>query len=128
MYREFFKFFSSAAKMSVIRACFSSKRALHLREIAYYCDLNIRSVQLAVDQLSREKLLLKRKEKNKLFILANREHQMSAFMEELIGVFSKHYIAIRGIIHRHDQKASYFLEANDSLIEMMEFARKSQDL
>lgn len=104
---DFFDIFSSKAKIKILRTLYYQECAISLRQIAYISELPVFSIQNALKDLLREKIIKKRKKGNRLMIQINKESEYYNFLKELFCIEEKSRIAAEA--KQFDQKAKNVL-------------------
>lgn len=81
--------FSSAAKFETLGLLSQRSSPLPLRHIAYLTGLPIRSVEMAVAALCKQKALRRQKVGRRFLISINEEHDKTALVREIFGLVNK---------------------------------------
>ena len=66
--------FSSGARTRTLEVLFQQSEPIGLRQLANLCALPVRSVQCAVADLTKERLMLRKKAGQRVLLSLNREH------------------------------------------------------
>jgi len=118
-------YFTSPAKMAVLRSLWASERPLGLRELVDRGNLGIRSVQHVLQFFLDEKIVLSEKNpmrKDQKIYQLNKSHLAFA----LVDNFMQHLqlLFIKNVSSRLHQRAAQSLAFNQSFSRLMQNARK----
>lgn len=109
--------FSSKAKLNVLGAILKTNQPLFLRELSVLARTQIRSVQLVVQQLMREKLIVSKRKKNRLYFELNSSHPDAEFCRKIFSDIEKYKIQKKA--KSYSLLAPRILEFNQDMFELV---------
>ena len=115
--------FSSAAKTEILRALHHQPDPLGLRPLARIADLHVRSAELALTDLVREKLIIRKRTPTRVYYALNRTHPSAPVVAAAFDA------AAAAAIHRDsralNRRATRILPLMRQASRMLRRARKS---
>lgn len=112
--------FSSKARISILRVLSCQAEPLKLRHIAVLANYPIYSIQRALNQLKKEKLIHKKKERQYRLYSLNQGHPHYSFIGALFELETKNRILWNS--QRYEQKATSALEFANSALRLFKGA------
>jgi hypothetical protein len=103
--------FSSAAKFEILGLLCQRSSPLPLRHISYLTGLPIRSTELAVASLRKQKVLRRKKVGKQVLVSFNDLHESALLLSEIFAVVNKHLMPPQPNL---DKKARQVLDFIDS--------------
>ncbi len=115
---------SSTAKFEVLETLHYQPHPIPLRHIALCCRLPIRSVQVALDHLQRDKLVTRAKGKRWTMFTINRHSKYYPLLQTIFEAAMRFHLKERSNDFNRAAQAS--LKFNNDVTRLLSQARKSQ--
>jgi hypothetical protein len=111
--------FSSAAKFEILGLLCQRSSPLPLRHISYLTGLPIRSTELAVASLCKQKVVRRQKAGRQVLLSFNDQHESALLLCEIFAVVSKHLMPPQPNLDRKARQVLAFIDSANDLFQEM---------
>jgi hypothetical protein len=119
---DFSTIFSSRAKYLVLRVLALHTQSVPLRHVAYLAELPVYSVQVALKQLQKEKLIKRNEKKHFVMFSFNQMHASSVFIKKVFELEREMFF--NGPTKQDHERAQSALKFADDMIELFRKVKK----
>lgn len=119
---DFSTIFSSRAKYLVLRVLALHTQPVPLRHVAYLAELPVFSVQVALKQLMKDRLIKRNEKKSFVVFKLNQMHVCSEFIKKVF-MLEREMLFEKPTIHDHERAQSTLVFA-DEMIELFAKVKK----
>lgn len=115
--------FFTKAKFCVVSALVRSKYSMFLRELCALTGIQLRSVQLAVEELVKDGFLISEKKKNRVYFEINPNHPDTLFLQKLFCEIENYKTQKRAEVY--SKIAPRILQLNSEMVELVKNATRN---
>ncbi|MCC6932578.1 MAG: hypothetical protein IT292_04905 [Deltaproteobacteria bacterium] len=112
------KLFSSSSRVEILEALYHAFCGLGLRQIAELCNLHVHSAEVALKQMHTEKLVKRRKQKQRLFYSLNTQNENYELLKSIFIATEANKINARSfLVINEGKQVMKFINTSQSMIK-----------